>query len=297
MVNNKQGVMNIARINARVIKPPSCSLSIKFLKDLYHIANEIVKQAAEKASKELRILPNQSEKEFADQKKLIEESYKLEAIIFSFKGTLMLSQDDSIFDEKDMPSPISKIIFSNVEYYRRNIGLDPSYIIKIEFDFGKLRIFDLLTSPSRASYNSSTIEVKGEDEVWVVGATDKIRSKIKEAKNKYSIVHKESIYDVLIWLLVIPLAITNMHILERHLYKLLDNFTEPLKILIYFFVLLSILVLFRIFFNYTRWLFPYCELKLEEKKGPSFHRYIYGALCLGILVDVIVVVLLKFAGI
>jgi hypothetical protein len=293
MPKNDLSIMPIARFNARVIKPPSCSLSFKFLKELYYITNEIVEQASEKASKELRKLPNQSEKDYTDQKKLIGESYKLEVIIFSFKGTLIVSQNDSIFDEKDIPFPISKIIFTNVEFSRRNIGFDPSYVIKIEFDFEKLRIFDLLTNPSRASYNSSTIEIKGANEVWVVGATDKIRTKIKEARNKYSIVHKESIYDLLIWLLVIPLAIINMHALEKHFFILIDNFTAPLQILIYSFVLLSILLLFRIFFNYTRWLFPYCELKLEEKKGPAFHRFIYGVLCLGILTDIIVVVLLK----
>lgn len=261
---------------------PSCILNITYFKKLYEILNKITKEAAEIEIAKLKKTPNQSDEDFIKMKDYAGSLYKLSIQIFGRKGEYIYSESISIFDETNLPDYITKIIFDNSLRYNFALKKDPLNRIRLEFDFKKAKVFDFVTSPSRATPNTSTINVLGENETWVSGAYKNVLQSLQERANKWSWLHGTNIFDLFIWFIVIPLGFFTIYKIEQIFSLSASDISTVFMAALYLYFFIIVLNIFRMVFNYARWIFPKMELVTSLKKGAKIHRFILGLIFLAI---------------
>jgi len=264
----------------RFSKIPSCTIEIKYLKKLFEILNDINKEAAEI---ELNVLNKRyqqstggvSKEDFEKLKKDVLESYKIHIQIFGTKGKFITSDSSSVFEEEHLPDFITSTKFDNSFFYKSVFNRNPQSLINVELDFSKPPLIDFVTSPSYQTPNNSIIHVLGENETWVEGSHEKVASSLKERSNRRSWLHRKNVYDLFLWLLVIPLSLWNVQKFNLFAAPYLSKFSTVLTVGIYLYIFIIILNIFRFAFNYLRWLFPYLELKTSLKSRVICHRIIF----------------------
>jgi len=113
---------------------------------------------------------------------------------------------------------------------------------------------------------------------------ESIMSTLKNHSTKRSWLHRQSIYDLFLWLFALPLAFWNLSKLLSTYPILTDNLSSVLLVFghIYFFII--VLFLFRALFNYGRWLFPHVELDTPLQSVSTKQRVFFVTLTLGIIV-------------
>lgn len=262
---------------------PSCAIDITYLKKLYRILNEITQKAADTEISKLKKNPGQSDEEFEKLKETARNLYKLSIQVFGTKGEYIFSESPDIFDETKLPDHIARIIFDNSLKFNFTLKKDPSNKIRVEFDFQKTKIFDLITNPSKATHNTSNIYVFGEDEIWVSGAYKNVIQSLQERANKRNWLHKTNIYDLFLWFIIIPLCFFTIYKFERLFSLKTRSISTVFVVTLYLYFFLITLNIFRMIFNYTRWVFPKMEIVTSLKKGAIVHRVILGMLFLAIL--------------
>ncbi len=261
---------------------PSCTLDIVYFRKLYEILSASTEEGANIEIAKVKKFPGQTDEAFEVFKKQAKLLYLMTIQIFDAKGGYVFTESPSIFDEAKLPDSITRIIFDNSQKFKATLQKDPVHRVRICFDFTKSSIFDFITMPSYATPNKSNIDIIGETETWVHGTYKKVMESLKERGNKRGWLHANNIYDIFLWFVIIPL---NLRLLYKINLKLQPNFVGMstfLKAGIYLYFFMILLYVYRIIFNYARWIFPNIELTTSLQKGATVHRLILWALVLSI---------------
>jgi len=264
----------------RFSKLPSCTFDIKYLKKLFEILNDINKEAAEIELNDLNKRYQQStdevsKEDFEKLQKDVSESYRIHIQIFGTKGEFITSDSSSIFEEEYLPDFITSIKFDNSFFYKSVFNRKPQSLINVDLDFSKPPLIDFVTSPSYPTPNNSIIQFLGENETWVEGSHEKVISSLKERKNRRLWLHRKNVYDLFLWLLVLPLSLWNLRKFDLLASEYLSKYSVVLIVGVYIYIFVVILNIFRFAFNYLRWLFPYLELKTSLKSRVIYNRIIF----------------------
>lgn len=261
---------------------PSCTLDIAYFKKLYDILNKITQEAAEIEISKLKKNPGQSNDDFIKLTDYARSLYKLSIQVVGTKGEYIFSDSPTIFEEAHLPDHIARVIFDNSLQFNFSLKRDPLNKIKVEFDFQKAKVFDFVTSPSEATPNTSTIYVLGENETWVSGAYKNVIQSLQERANKRNWLHKTNIYDLFLGFIIIPLGFFTIYKIERSFSLKTSGISTVFVAALYLYFFIIVLNIFRMTFNYVRWIFPKMELDTSLKKGAIVHRIILGAILLTI---------------
>lgn len=277
---------------------PPCTLDIVYFRKLYEILSASAEEGGNIEIAKINKSPGQSDEDYEGFKKYAKSLYIITIQIFDAKGGYIFTESPSVFDEAKLPDSITRIIFDNSQRFRAALQREPVHRVRVVFDFTRSSIFDFITMPSCATSNNSNIDIIGETETWVHGTYKKVMESLKERGNKRGWLHANNIYDIFLWFAVIPL---NLRLLYKINLKLQPNFVGMstfMKVGIYLYFFVILLYVYRIIFNYARWVFPNIELTTSLQKGATVHRLILGALVLSIvgtlLFEVVKVILIIF---
>jgi hypothetical protein len=260
---------------------PSCTLDIAYFRKLYEILSSSAEEGANIEIAKINKLPGQSDQDFEEFKKSAKSLYLITVQIFDSKGGYIFTESPSIFDEAKLPDSITRIIFDNSQRFRAALQREPVHRIRVTFDFTRPSIFDFITMPSYATPNNSNIDIIGETETWVHGIYKKVMESLKERGNKRGWLHASNIYDVFLWFAIIPLNLRLLYKMNLKLQPKLIGMSTFLKVGMYLYFFIIILYVYRIIFNYARWVFPNIELTTSLRKGAIAHRLILWTLVLG----------------
>lgn len=274
----------LRKSNLRHSKLPTCSFEIAYFKRLFNIIQEVNKEAINLAISDLRKNPDQTDEDFNNLKDYVASIYRVQVQVLGSKGEYQLSDSEVIFDDATLPDNITRVIIDNASFFKMRTNMEPQYKVIIEFDFSTPNVIDFTTNPSFATENNSYMQVYGIKETWVNGAYESIMNSLKENKTNRGWIHGKSIYDVILWFVFLPLVFWNLYKLESFFSKCLINISNVLLVVIYIYVIVAILYIFRMLFDYTRWMFPYLELEGRSKKGSKRHKGIWLAVFGGIFI-------------
>lgn len=298
MTNEKINETNITGISARIPKIPSRTINISFLKRLYNILDKAIIEAGKIASGELQQIPGQSIDDYNKLKESVQDSYVLEVVLIYgsrqySKGKFLVAQNEEILDESNLSAALTNIIFTNIEPFQRKFNMLPTHSVRLELDFDRGPIFDLTVSPSKATEHLNAFEIKGSDDNWVAGTEDAVLDLFREGSNKWSWFHKKNIYDIILWPIILPLSFLYLYRIQMLFGNYIASFNTTLQVFIYIYFIIVVLLIFRILFNFARWLFPYMELKGTGKRRPAILRWFLGSICLAIIIDSLKNIILK----
>jgi hypothetical protein len=188
---------------------------------------------------------------------------------------------DTVFSLGNLPAKISRIRFDNFAQYEVFTKKALNYRFDVELDFTDSEVWNLANVQKP---NATRIEVGGLDETWVLGVVEKLKQSLERKPVLASgFMHKYIKYDLALWIVGIPSVFLCLNWASK--FDFLSRFTIPVGLasIGYLIVGLFLLIIFRLFYNYVKWLFPYLELKEQAKTLQSVQRGVAIFVVLGIV--------------
>ncbi|NQS88613.1 hypothetical protein HQ584_02325 [Patescibacteria group bacterium] len=236
----------------------------------------------------------QSEEGYEKDKKLMEEAFELKITISGSNGAELYGTIDEVFDSPNFPDKINSFYVNSESTLRGVYNWYPRNSFDLLLDFTKLKVFDFSLMPSQFTPNNSTFRVQGYEATWANGVFHEITNFINEKKAILSLVHNHSIYDILVWILGLPLAFWACGKTSK-LIESFSVFNVFIRNAIYVYIFFAMLLIFRILFHYLRWITPLVEFKYKNSKV-ILHRCIFGAILLAVLSSVVYDILKALFG-
>ncbi|MGA3286207.1 MAG: hypothetical protein ABSD46_02140 [Bacteroidota bacterium] len=278
------------RSNIRHTGLPSCNIDIRTLKKLFGKLNECCREAATIELSKLR-QGTMTTEQYEKFKNDVAESYKINVEILGKKGEYFSSTSESLLDENVLPSQLVRLTFNSEFLFKTAFNAVPMNSVKIIIDFNKATVLDFSSNPSHPTSNDSVIDVLGQTESWVDGVYKAVNDILKECSTHRTWLHRRGIYDLFLWLFIIPLSFWNLHKLVLGFPTFFNAISGVIQVFVSIYFLLLIILLYRAFFSYARWVFPYIELSSTSKTTSTRHRIFFTGLTLtltyGLLKDLI----------
>lgn len=191
-----------------------------------------------------------------------------------------------VFNSPRFPDKV-KSLYINSELDLRNLyNWFPRNRFELFLDFTKPELFNLSLSPSSSTPNASNILVSGRNETWVNGVYHAVMEFVKNRKTRRKFFHRHSIYDLLLVFGGFPFAFSIASKLSGLINSLFGEHSGILKSAAYVYVFYISLLLFRILFDYARWIFPIVEYKKSTDTAQK-HRAILATLVIAVLANFI----------
>ncbi|MGE4233479.1 MAG: hypothetical protein AB7F43_09140 [Bacteriovoracia bacterium] len=266
---------------SRTIKIQSCYFNAERFEKLKKVISEI----SDKFSESQKNLVIQEEKKRGGES---EEESKLVQLFIQVRGKngeVVEAFDPNKISTTDFPTPIQKIKINSYEIETYGGITAPGRqrnAFEIILDFSSVPVFDLVTNPSKSTENESSIYVKGEDSFVVQAAYDQLVDFFSHSRTFWVFIHKESIYEFLKWFVAVPIGLLSLKNLDGKIQAYILSSSEFLTI-IYVILFAFGLFLFRLVFNWARWLFPYVDFDLNRPPFLAFQRYIFAVFSGGLI--------------
>jgi hypothetical protein len=257
---------------------PSCSLDVQYFTKLYNSLVEINKEGAELEVNKFVKQIGQADDEFNNLKDYAKSLYQVSIQIHGTNGEFIASGNGDIFKEANLPDSINRIVFDNSINYRQNLNREPQNKFIIVFDAQKPNVFDFSSNPSCSTPNSSFIQVLSQTQTWVNGTYQKIISSLNGRKNSANWLHQSCAYDLLLWFIAVPFSFYNLYKINKLASFLLSDSSTVFQVALYTYFFIASIFIFRMFFNYSRWVYPSVEFLTSVKSQSQKHRLFHNTI-------------------
>ena len=196
-------------------------------------------------------------------------------------GEELFGSIDEVVESVSFPEQIKSLYLNSELIYKSNFNYIPRNSFNVFIDFSKPKVLDFSFAPSNKTPNDSTFCVEGFDNTWVNGVFSEIDKYFVKRSSKISGIHKNSIYDLIVWIIGIPIGFWACFKLSSYINQVFSNSFLQSAVFVYVFFL-SLFVL-RILFHYSRWLYPKIQYK-STKDASIIHRGFFYIIATGIFV-------------
>lgn len=184
-------------------------------------------------------------------------------------GEELFGSIDEVFDSPSFPEQIKSLYLNSELIYKSRFNYIPRNRLEVFIDFSKPKVLDFSFSPSEKTPNNSNFIVEGYDSTWVNGVYSEIDKFFDKRSSKISKIHRNSIYDLFIWILGIPIGFWACYKFSSPIQQATSN--NFLKSAFYVYIFFLSLFILRILFHYFRWLYP--KVQYNSSKDLSIiHR-------------------------
>ncbi|HHF3091924.1 TPA: hypothetical protein ACPJ00_000787 [Vibrio diabolicus] len=256
--------------------------SLSFDKDELRRFCDILQERANAAAEieaSLFLQNDQTQEEYERNLVTLRESFTLKITIAGTNGEELWGTISEVFDSVNFPENVKSLYVDSQSTLKHVHNYYPHNYFVVFLDFSKPKVLDFSLLPSYGTPNESNLEVSGYDATWVNGVFSELKNYISSKSSTLSVVHRHSIYDVLLWFMGFPLS---FWICSRF-----SPYIENLKIssvffesALYMYSFVATLFVFRLLFHYLRWVCPLVEFRLANNKM-LMHRAIFGVLSVG----------------
>lgn len=263
----------------------SCKVNKDDLRDLCSLLERKIEEAAKLELQNFEQL-DQSDDEFAENKEKLRKSFELKITVIGEKGEDLFGSVEDVFDSPSFPTKVKSLYANSETVLKSNYNYYPRNKFEILLIFSKPSIFDFSILPSNPTPNYSKFVVEGFDTTWVQGVYKEIDDFFNERRSSFNFIHKQSIYDIFIWILAIPFAFWVLTKSSRLITQLFQDYGLIIEIAVYIYLFYLTLIGFRILFHYARWIWPLMEYE-TGKQSALKHRTIISFITLSIIVMLI----------
>ena len=257
----------------------SCSLQKDALLSLFDKIHEKAVEAAHHNVDGIEQKEVESDEVYADYKILALSLMRLSVLLKLNNGhwQRVFSRDD--FERYiDTHGPaINFIEYESAFEFRNRVNKPPVNQFCIDLDLNKQNVFEILAKPADTT-NQSIGVIAGDNSNWVNGTYKMLEEFFELYSTPYNFIHKKTSYDLVLWLLGMPLMLAWLYKISQWIGDKLDKTPEIISIAIYLYLFVLMLLVFRILFNYTRYIFLKVEGPRHPNKGPWKHRSLLAAL-------------------
>ena len=263
----------------------ACAFSKADLQALCERLQEWGDKASEEEVKHYQPLDRTPEQLLADIASL-REGFKIKVTVQGIDDERIFGTIAAVFNSPRFPDKVKSLYINTQQNLKDLYNWLPRNHFQLFLDFTKPGIFNLSLSPSGSTPNASSIRVSGLDSTWVNGVYSEVTNFIKRKETRRRFLHRHSVYDWLILCGGFPFAFSIAYKLSGLINNLFDVYSGILKSAAYVYVFYFSLLLFKMLFDYARWIFPIVEYK-ESTDTAQKHRAILVVLVLGVLVNLL----------
>ena len=228
----------------------------------------------------------QTDEEYAANKLRIKESTRLKLTITSNDGKELYGNIEDVFESVAFPEQIKSVYVNSELLLKTHYNYTPRNSFELLLDFSKPDLFDLSFMPSSATPNNSNIKVQGRDTTWVHGVFSEFNDFVSKYPSKMAWLHKNSVYDLILWLAGFPAGFWLTYSFSEFINKIFGSFSVFVQNAAYVYLFLFSLVLLRLIFHYSRWIWPLIEYQ-GSKNTALKHKVFITAILFGLLIDFI----------
>lgn len=244
---------------------------------------DILQQHANAAAKiELSVFKQneQTDDEFATNQKTILSSFELMITVTGTDGDELWGSISEVFGSTNFPENVKSLFVDSESTLKHIHRYFPSNGFQVFLDFSKPRIFDMSLLPSQRTPNESFVEVKGRDATWVNGVFSDLKRFMEKKSSTLSFAHSHSVYDLLLIVVGFPMAFWGCMRASSFLLEspTLAN-SNFLLAAVYVYLFILSLFIFRLLFQYFRWVCPLVEYRARGNQMIA-HRLFVASLFL-----------------
>lgn len=204
----------------------------------------------------------------------------LRTTVVGHGGEELFGSIEEVFDSVSFPEQVKSLYVSSDTIYRSKFNYFPRNRFEVFIDFSKPKVLDFSFFPSDMTPNNSTFNIEGFDNTWVNGVSSEVDKFFIKHSSKLSGIHKNSIYDLIVWTLGIPMAFWTCYKISPHIDSYYSSF---MKNALYVYVFFLSLFILRVLFHYFRWLYPKIQYK-SAKDSSMIHRSFFYVVTTGIII-------------
>lgn len=273
---------------AKTIPIGGVKIALKDVAAIFERLSLQVQEQAEIDTSQLVKVATQSQEDFENEiKGLRREVYKVTAFITGRDGSSLTAESSAVFaDTANLPDKIASILVSNTPAFQRRLGTQPANSFALNFDFNIPPLFEFSTALSAPTSNNTNLQVQGNRASWVAGVQAAVQSITSERRTQRTWLHRAFIYDAGLMLIGVPVALYTCWKLS----PLIDKHVAPMgafaTAFVYLYASVLIIWVYRGFFGYAKWAFPYVELTDNADRSGK-HRATLGAVVLALAANVV----------
>lgn len=277
---------------ARRLEIPSCLLSLNDLRKLFRLLEQKAQEAADRQVAVLTLQPGQTPAQLHELQTSVRTAMALVLRLQTnsewINGTPM-----ELLDDDKLPDGLLRIEFDSAFMYRARFNnLVPNNAFTIILDLGRTSVSDMQATPQQ---NTSAASISGVDTTWANAVYDEVVGFFRQRRSKRGWLHLPRSYDLLLFLVGFPFSLDVVYHLDRVIRRVAE-LPQALSVALYVYVVLLVLLFFRISFNYARWAFPKVEIDAPRQHIAVGHRIAISSLAL-MVISVLVEAALKLVGI
>ena len=286
----------LARGVTRQFPVPSCLLGVNDLDRLFKILQAKASEAADVQVAGLRVQPGQTVEQFNEAQSTLRSLLNLVVRVQGSNGEWTAANTNEPLREESLPISIASIQYDSSFLFRgRFNNTYPQNSFMVTLDFTRTDVLDLTNTVVASTLNQSAVVVSGANVTWVNAVTQELRAFFQERATKRGLLYSRYTYDVLVLLIGIPVSFNVVYHFDRFLRPVL-KLPDALFVALYVYLVLVALLVFRLLFNYAKWILPKVEGPSRKHGLPGFHKTALTAIALTLLVR-LVTSLLWIAGI
>ena len=263
----------------------ACALSKADLQNLCERLQQWNFKAFEEEVKHDNFL-NRVPKPMPEDMASLKSKFDLKVAVHGVDGVTVFGAIPTVFDSPRFPDKVKRFHISSELGLNNLHNWSPRNRFELLLDFSKPRLFKPLLSLFQATPNASNIFASGLDATWVNGVHGEVTDFIRRRKTHRRFLHGNGVYNLLLLCGGIPFAFSIAAKLSGIMNTLFGELSGLLHSAAQVYVFFIALYLFRILFDYARWIFPIVEY--QDLSGTTRkHRAVLGGLILGVLVNFI----------
>jgi hypothetical protein len=261
----------------------SLSLDLKELRRLLEIMQERSFAAGQIEVSNYQRL-DQTAEVFEANKKTLQEGFALYLTVTGSDGVNLTGNIETVFSSPNFPEEVASVFFDTSTPLRTAHNWNPRNKCVVFIDFTRPQVFNFSLMPSQETPNASNILVQGSDATWTYGIYHEFENFVSEHPSTLRMLHRHTTYDILIWILGLPLAFW----LCFRMAPLVSKATASpfLSAALYVYLFMACLISFRIFFHYARWIWPLVEFR-GSRNNAIRHKLLWSTLAVSLICSAI----------
>jgi hypothetical protein len=264
----------------------ACRLKRDGLKVLYRLLDERQSEYRGKVMSGLSQMTNETADAFRERRTKVFNAFVVSVTITAENGQVLTGNNERVLDETNLPSQIKSVFYSTHTVPHAVLSHLSQDRLTLFLDFSQPPMWDFNRLPTLSTPNESNFEVTASNESWFVTTRTKLVDFFEERRSGYEWLHRGGIYDILLAIFGLPLAIWACVRLEA-LVPSIDTLWILPRALIYIYTLYMTLALFRVIFSYSRWVFPKIEMENVVRRSPLRHRAAWAVVLVAIFAPAI----------
>lgn len=217
---------------------------------------------------------------------LRQRAFRVTVTVVGKNGETLFGDAPDILNSPNLPTTITSIFLTNNTAHEGEFKFRAPEFFSLLFDFSKPELLDGEYPVSAATPNNSNLTIEATQDAWIGSILRKVETVLMDKKVHRFGLHKEFVYDFLLWFAWLPLTIYVCFRVSPLIASTVGQFNVVLESVTYLWVIIALIWIFRLLFGYTKWAFPTVELS-ENANRTKQHRRFWYAIVVGLVVSLL----------